>query len=349
VSARKGVFGLLAALIVGLVAAQAASSSPTVRLLVLHLKFHHVETGGLDIAGRLGSGPYMLVLTDGPPFLMFDYADGKQWLVGPRRCQNAMPVNYPGPGSFGAPWVMFSCQNGGWALYNVVSRRWKRLADSLFYAPVLEGFQVGSRWIEIRYDAGVDCGDHIHSCGEYDRFYEIATGRIRPSPRSSSTSRIDLDSRYLVRPLCRPLQSPSLGPLGPTGTLALYGQFALRFTGWPIPFFDNAAPEGASGGWTLQRCGSNQQIPIDTEGEPTAFGGLTANDHAVLWSVVDGNGLWRGRIAGRFLPSLRPFVAQIPQRLVINTDEPVLDNGRIYVDASDGLWWAAFPKSTSSH
>jgi hypothetical protein len=366
------VVGLVAVLVVaaGTVAAGSARAAGPPR--VLHLRFHRVISAEPeDIQGVLVSKQYALVrrldrygLTR---YLVYDDARGKSWQIDTRPCGSAdWPRNPPlhGLGSFGAPWVMFTCSTGptAFALYNVVNRRWRRItggSDSSAFEDAA-AFEIGAAWIKLTYAGGQDCGDDIHfGCGESYRFYNIRSRRLRSSPPMTSSTVFDLDSPRLVRHLCKPVQAPATDQFDqPMGALALYGQFAIEFAPFDVGFLNNTAPEfmaplGRRGEWTLQRCGSSLRLSIDAQNQGQTLGALTANRHAVLWSVVKSGGTWSGSIAGRFLPSLRPFVATVPPGVAARGPDPsrppvdgaVLDSSRIYVIDAAGrtLWRAAFP------
>jgi hypothetical protein len=290
---------------------------------------------------------YMLVALDNGGYRVYDDARGRTWRIDTRSCGTASLPNGP---TFGAPWVMFYCSSRGFALYNVTDRRWRTIGSSptsraAFRDAAGYPFQVGAKWIKLTYTGGQDCGDHIHfGCGVAYRFYNIGSRTFRSSPTMPGGSVIDLDSQSLVRPLCKPLQAPAAGQQGPMGTLVLYGNVALEFAPYDPLFLNNAAREGSQGHWTLQRCGSTSSLSVNPPNGNQVFGALTANDHAVLWSVIDSRGTWKGKIAGRFLPILHPFGASLPTELAGDKGGPVLDSSHIYVvTRRGGLWRAPFP------
>jgi hypothetical protein len=297
----------------------------------------------------VASKQYMLVVLDDGGYRVFDDARGRSWRIDTRPCGTAsLPSGPPyGPGIFGAPWVLFYCSRGGFALYDVTNQRWQIIGGSSSTAQAFREaagypFVVGADWIRLSYIGGQDCGDHIHfGCGVDYRFYNIRSRTFRSSPPMSGGSVIDLDTESLVRSLCKPLVAPPIGLNGPMGTLALYGRLALEFTPYDPLFLNNAAPEGAQGHWTLQRCGSPSSLSVDPPNRNQVFGALTANYHAVLWAVIDSRGTWSGKIAGRYLPTLQRFAASVPEKLAGDKGGPVLDSSHIYVLTRRGALWRA--------
>jgi hypothetical protein len=252
---------------------------------------------------------------------------------------------------FGAPWALFYCSRGGFALYNVADRRWHTVGGSAssgqaFRDAAAYPFEVGAKWIKLTYIGGRDCGDHIHfGCGVTYRFYNIRSRSFQASPQMSSSTIFDLDSPRLVQHLCAPIQAPPEGLNGPVGTLAMVGRFAVELTPYDVPFLNHVAPQVLRGrgpsSWSLQGCGSSSRLSIDSQPEAQYFGQITANDRTVLWSVLNSRGNWTGAIAGRFLPSLQRFTAVLPGRFAGDQSGPVLDSSHIYVLTRGGALWRA--------
>lgn len=342
--------------LVGAGASQAAGTSSQTGARTLHLRF--ARTIGTGVEALVASKQYMLVALDNGGYRIYDDARGLSWRIDQRPCGTA---SLPGPnvppygaGMFGAPWVMFYCSKGGFALYNVTTRRWHLIGSSAtsgqaFRDAAGSPFEVGAKWIKLTYVGGQDCGDHIHyGCGVAYRFYNIRSGTFRSSPQMSSSTVFDLDSPRLVQNLCPPIQAPPVGPDGPTETFAVLGRFAIEFTLADFPFLNNVAPEVSRGSvpvsWSLEHCGSNSQLSIDAQDQAQYVGALTADNGAVLWSLVNSRGTWNGEIAGRFLPTLQRFTAFLPRKLAGDQGGPVLDSSHIYVLTKRGaLWRAPFP------
>jgi hypothetical protein len=333
-------------------ASQAGGMSSRAGTRMLHLKFARVMRAG--VAALVASKQYMLVVLKNGGYRVFDDANGRSWRVDTRPCGTASPPTGPpyGPGMFGAPWVLFYCSQGGFALYNVIHRRWRPIGASRTVGQAFQdaaGYpsEVGADWIKLTYAGGQDCGDHIHfGCGVTYSFYNIRSRTFPSGHAMSGNSVLDLDSQSLLRPLCEPLHAPPTGLQGPMGILALYGKVALEFKPYDPLFLNNAAPEQSSGQWTLQRCRSTSSLSVDPPNRNHVLGALTANYRAVLWSVIDSRGTWKGEIAGRFLPTLQPIGASLPKELADDKSGPVLDSSHIYVLTRRGvLWRAPFPST----
>ncbi len=173
-------------------AAQGAGITPRPEPLKLHLRFQRVSGG---VGGVLASQHYLLALlgADWYPlgsggYRVYDDARGTSWRIDTRPCGTASPARdapYQS-GTFGAPWILFSCSRGGFELYNVVERRWRSLGGGSSGAQAFrdaEWFEVGAHWIKLVSAGGQDCGDHIHyGCGESDAFYDIDSRTFRSSP-----------------------------------------------------------------------------------------------------------------------------------------------------------------------
>ena len=345
--------------------AQAAGRSRASGPAMLQLKFRRVvKATPEDVQAVLASKQYVVVQLFYDRYLVYNDDRGKSWRIDTRPCGDAGWPRDPPPfglGSFGAPWVMFICSTG-FALYNVVDRNWRRVGGGsagLAFEDA-SAFEVGAFWIKLVYTGGQDCGDHVHyDCGVSYRFYNIRSRRLRSSPPMTSGTVFDLDSPSLVRHLCEPLEAPPVDQFGaPMGSLALYGKFALDFAPYDIGFLNNtapltSAPRGGRGEWNLERCGSNLRLSIDAQNQGQTLGALTANDQAVLWSVIRPGGRWTGEIAGRFLPSLRRFDASVPRGVAGPGADPprppvdgaVLDSSQLYVvdEARATIWRAPFP------
>ena len=329
---------------------QAAGRSSASGTRTLHLRFSRVM--GSDVGAAVASRQYMLAVGDYGAYRIFDDANGRSWNIDTRPCGNAsVPGPTPGgPGMFGAPWVMFYCSRGGFALYNITNRRWHLIGTSntggqAFRDAADYPFEVGARWIKLTYPGDQDCGDHIHfGCGVIYRYYNIQSRRFQSSPPMSSSSAIDLDSPSLVQPLCKPLLAPGMGLNGPAGIVDPLGKVALEFSSGDPQFLNNAALEVERGQWAVQRCGSSSTTSIDPLGPSQISGAITANQNAVVWSVIDDLSNWHGQIAGRFLPTLQPFVASVPRSLAGGKGGPMLDSTHMYVLTGRGaLWRAPFP------
>ena len=167
-------------------------------------------------------------------------------------------------------------------------------------------YAVGARWVEFFVQKNDGCNDSDSLCGPAGRsFYNIQTGKSRFQAGQSSTRVPVLDSRKLFHRLCRPLRVPAAPPgdsFHPLPSLTLYGTFAV-------------ASDGGEGPFSVERCGSNLQMPVDLPSQGGLVGPLTANEHAVLWQVRDGTNEWDGQFAGVLLPSLRPFTGQLAGEL----------------------------------
>lgn len=328
-------------------ASQAAGRSSWAGARTLHLQFARSMRAGVE--ALVASKDYMLAVLNHGGYRIFDDARGRSWRLDTRPCGTASPPSGPpyGPGMFGAPWVMFYCSSRGFTLYNVTDRRWRTIGGSASSGEAFRDaagypFEVGADWIKLTYVGGQDCGDQIHfGCGVTYSYYNIRSRTFPSRPAMSGSSVVDLDSQSLFRPLCNPLQAPATGLQGPMGTLALYGNVALEFTPDDPLLLNNAAPEQSRGQWTLQRCGSTSTSSIDPPNRNQVAGALTANDHAVLWAVIDSRDTWNGKIAGRLLPTLQPVVTSVPKTLAGDNAGPVLDSSYIYVLTRHGALWRA--------
>ena len=88
----------------------------------------------------------------------------------------------------------------------------------------------------------------------------------------------------------------------------------------------------------------DRESRLDPANRNHVFGALTANEHAVLWAVIDDRGIWRGKLAGRFIPSGRALAASVPRKLAGGKGGPVLDSSHVYVTTERGApWRALFP------
>jgi hypothetical protein len=143
---------------------------------------------------------------------------------------------------------------------------------------------IGQRWIEFQVARGYHAGPLTSV------FQEIQTGQVSAEPAGlmpGGNQILDLNSPTLTQTLCNPLRVPSF-----PGTIIPDGRFALDVEVNSINFNRSAY---------IERCGSSLHKLINSD--------FTANSHAVLWSLVD------GEIDGLFLPILRPFKLDPPRQV----------------------------------
>ena len=308
---------------------------------VLHLKFQrviHDLTGCGDDSDLFISGQYALVRFGPHPDLPTCGGDGFLLLddrTGRRRVIHVLNLGLTHLEAFGAPWILFFTEYGGFQLYNINTRKLRPLgcdAGCMGGTPAFsdaEVYELGSHWLEFEGPSGGPCGDGIHyGCGPLTvyGYFNILTHTVRKNwSLTGDRSILDLDSPRLVRTVCQPLRVPTGGSLRP------YGKFAV-------------ATE-ADGSSFLERCGSQLKMPLDGRYDPPSSpsAGVSANDHAVTWEVLDQYGLWHRQLDGVLLPSLRRFSASIPSYVGAGPD---LDSTRAYFVTAAGVLWAApFPPS----
>jgi hypothetical protein len=288
--------------------------------VVVHLRYRLVARGAF---GPSVSGPYLgfsQYPAHGPErFVLIDERTGKRSVM-PRGCDG---------GVVGVQWVALYCGDlpgprlhPFYGLYNIEKRTLRRFpCDAVcqqdYYNANL--LAVGARWLELQLQPDQSCGDGEHyTCGPTtDLYFNVRTGRPRVPPASRSTI-VDLDSRTLTRPLCRPL----IGPL------------------W---WFDGtfAVAQEASGMF-LERCGSDMKMPLVTA---TNYAGTTlANTEAVAFCSFSST-----QTAGIFLPSRRRFTFTVPKNASnVPACPTVLGQRYVYYDdEQERLWAAPFPRKPS--
>ena len=163
---------------------------------------------------------------------------------------------------------------------------------------------IGSDWIE--YD---DNCDEVHSCPTY-LFQNLQTGAVKSDPTHPHTI-ADLNSAVLAHRVCPPLQVPNSHQV-PTGRLVPDGRFAIA-----------TGPSGVF----LERCGTRLHRAIDPNRGP--FG---ATAKAVIWQTTG------RKLAGLFLPSLRPFTIKAPE---LADFELALTPQTLYLLDPQGQVWSA--------
>jgi hypothetical protein len=311
---------------------------------VLHLRFQRVindANGSCDDPPVLRtSGHYALVPFGRQPsqphcgtgFLLLDDRTGK------RRVIHVVNLGSATLQAFGAPWILFATEGAGEQLYNIHTRKLQPLpcnASCMAAFSATEVYELGSRWLEFEGPSGGPCGDGIHyDCGPLAAYgyLNLITHEVRKNWSPTGNRRIvDLDSATLVRTVCQPLGVPT------GGSLRLYGKFAVATQ--------------ADGSSFLEQCGSQLNMPLDGPYDPPSSpsAGVSGNDHAVTWQVLDQNGLWHGQLDGVLLPSLQRFTASIPSYIADSGGPAGLDSSRMYfvsgLAVHAALWAAPFPPS----
>jgi hypothetical protein len=163
---------------------------------------------------------------------------------------------------------------------------------------------IGSDWIE--YDN--NCDD-VHFCPTY-LFQNLQTGVVKSDPTRAHTI-ADLNSPTLARRVCPPVQVPNTSNV-PTSRLVLDGRFAIA--------------TGVHGVF-LEHCGTRLHRAIDPNPGP-----LGASPKAVIWQTTG------RKLAGLFLPSLRPFIIKAPE---FGDFKLALTPQTLYLLDPEGQVWSA--------
>jgi hypothetical protein len=164
---------------------------------------------------------------------------------------------------------------------------------------------IGSDWIE--YDSNCD---EVHFCPTY-LFQNLQTGVVKSDPTRTHTI-ADLNSPVLAHRVCPPLQVPNSSEQLPTARLVPDGRFAIA--------------TGVHGVF-LERCGTRLHRAIDLNPGP-----LGASPKAVIWQTTG------RKLAGLFLPSLRPFSIKAPE---LADFELALTPQTLYLRDPEGQVWSA--------
>jgi hypothetical protein len=276
--------------------------------VALHLTFRKIASHaswvqgngryiGYTTCGYRCAGPWRFVLLDD--------------LTGNRRAIKPCPAGRPVPSfRMASHWVAFDCGPAAkrWQLYNVQTRRWRRLAcaadcrNELDYADLSA---IGAVWMLVEVTPPQTCGpdDPEHNeCGPTTYlFYNIRTGRVRTGlPTLGPNEFVDLNSARLTSRMCYPVSAPTGSVYPPP--VARDGRFVFV---------------QASSGIYVQRCGSSEQTYLTTDPNKWSIRPFTAsfyeNDQAAGFctSQSTGNSLV-GTLEGIYLPTLTRFTAAIP-------------------------------------
>jgi hypothetical protein len=233
-------------------------------------------------------------------------------LTGKRRTIKPCPAGKPVPSfRMANRWVAFDCRPATkrWQLYNVQTRRWRRLAcaaDCRNERDYADLSAIGAVWMLVEITPPQSCGpdDPEHNeCGPTTYlFYNIRTGRVKTGlPTLGPNEFVDLNSPRLTSRMCYPVSAPT-GSLYPP-PVALDGEFAFV---------------QASTGIYVQRCGSSEQTYLTTDPNKWSIRPFTAsfydNDQAAGFCTGQstGNSLVE-TLEGIYLPSLIRFTAAVPQ------------------------------------
>lgn len=289
-----------------------ASVSPA-RSLVVHLKFKRIAAG----SGVVTDGRYVLELAtlseagvwQGPARLL-DEQTGKMRILG--TCENRA--------AFGGRWLWWpSCADSlpmpEAFFYDLKSRQTKQVnvvdpnCQAISGTPTCDIGPAGSDWLTVT-PLCSKC-----SLAPPSEAQNISTGYVRSFPNLNSRQVIDLDSRNLVSPICKPW---------------------TRSHGWLVVHNLGGAPIGSAilasapkGTTYVERCGTRRRARVP-------FAIETVNAEAVLSRA-------RTTLPGMTLQSFRRFVIPLPTQL--RRADFILTNRKLWVATFSGqLWAAAFPR-----
>lgn len=227
-------------------------------------------------------------------------------------------------------------------MYNLASRRWLRYTPSSQCDGSCIASGVGSHWVKLGTSHG--CEQH---CGWYIYLQSISTGKLIPDPVTpGGTTFDDLNAPSGAVSLCFPLRYPqNYYPMGP-GPLQFSGPFALASEN------RYSQSEGVITVYHLKRCGSHLSLTVPEVGTRRVSNPPFLTSRAVIFELAK-RGDSHPRLAGRYLPSLRPFTAALPKapgaymELVAATQRMLYAQNQYH----NQLWAArlATPETSSHH
>jgi hypothetical protein len=155
-------------------------------------------------------------------------------------------------------------------------------------------------------------------------------------PGLGPTTMLDLNSRSLLAPVCRPIELPSKGRLiqtrqGVRSPIQMVGRFAVLND----PYYDSGFPRYEPDHAYLQRCGHRRRHTLS----PAQAGGA-GNGQVLIW------GKDSSQLAGMHLASGKRFVASLATPAPGGAEVDITTRDVLQVSPS-GLWDAPLPKSAS--
>lgn len=289
--------------------------------VTLHLRWRLVAT---KVAYAAGSDRYAAIIEYGAPgtassIILVDEQQSVRETITPSGCPQALST------MFGGGYLLVVCSYGSYQLFNIASGQWVAVSPSCPSGWFCQPAGIGRYWLKL---AGVPECEH---CTRSDLLQDLSTGAVKQDPAAPG-GRIydDLNTPSGSRPLCSPLRYPSdTGlPAASAPGVTFEGPFALTIGN------HYTIREGLTPVYGLRRCGSPMDLQIPPDNPPTPL----ISSGAVVWQ----NGATR--LAGRYLPSLRPFTAvgaPLPQNPYGRILLAALTRRTIYMLADSGELWAA--------
>jgi hypothetical protein len=321
---RTVTFALL--LLAGLCASAAAKPHP----VALHLRWRLITTE----PGFIASNDRYVAIVEirspnavSPIILIDEQQRTRQTLTPPGCPQPQLPM-------LGGGHLLVVCDYPGglYALFDLATSKWTTVKASCPPGSACRPAGVGRYWLKLATDTA-GCIEH---CFTSYLMQELGTGTARQDPATPG-GRIydDLDAPTGSVPLCSPVRYPRVADDSDhweLGQLTFEGRFVLS-AGTKYTVRD-----GLTTDYRLRRCGSalNLQIP--------AYPPVLISSRGVIWQSSGGEGDRPARLAGRFLPGLRPFTAEgapLPTNPYLAVRLAALTRRTIYMRADGGDLWAA--------
>jgi hypothetical protein len=258
---------------------------------------------------------------------------------------HTMTTSQPGcvPDAIGGSWLAMTCESGhtmAYALYDIPVNRTLPFTPSPALTSTTCGIGcqsiagIGAHWIALT----APCAD-TSKCPTSLNFENLITGATRSDP-TNRTTRIDLDTPRLSRPVCRPLAVPQDNQSIEDGT----------YPGWGSLTLDGSyGIEAGGSGVVLQRCGSRTRTLLTRTASSNTCAARAcpppSNQSMVVWQSA------AGRLGGVFLKRIQRFQITVPpsvdpsaRQLQFVRADPytlALTTKMLYLGTPSGTVWAA--------